>query len=149
VPALRLHDVDVERLAGAIVAQSGLELSYHDKQDLRQHLLIEAWRLSLSYEPGRIRLGFRKYAALTLKKRVIDWQRQQNGGRTIWKFKDRVYERELPQLLSLDTSGLGDALGSWTGDPAANWDETCGRLVAGRDRFRARDLAAIRRRCAR
>ena len=143
MPRLVLHDVDVERLAGAIVRQSGLELSYHDKQDLRQHLLIEAWKLSLSYEPGRIRLGFRKYAAVTLKKRVIDWQRQRNGGRTIWKFKDRVYERELPTLVSWEDAGLDESLAAGAGDPASDCDPDFERLLRSRRSTRARDLEAL------
>jgi hypothetical protein len=50
---LRLHDVrDVEALAQSVLTRSGLELSYHDREDALSYLIEEAWRASTAYEPG-------------------------------------------------------------------------------------------------
>jgi DNA-directed RNA polymerase specialized sigma24 family protein len=101
VPRLALHDVDdTAAFVGAIVNRSQLELSFHDREDLGQFLVIECWLLSEQFEPGR-GISFSTYAGTTLRRRVIDWQRAKVG-RTVWKFKDRTHTRELPQFVPLD-----------------------------------------------
>jgi hypothetical protein len=138
VPALRLHDVDdAERFVSGIVSQRGLELSFHEREDLVEWLLVECWKLSLVYEEGIIKLGFRKYAAVTLKKRIIDWQRQRLG-RTRWVFKDKIYERPPTILVSLD-AGLGELESQGASDPADGCDLVLPGLFDDGDQQRARD----------
>lgn len=107
MPRLALWDVDdAAAFVAAIVTRSGLTLSYHDREDLEQYLLVESWKLSLVYDET---LGsFSNYAFVRLRQRTVDWQRQQNGGRTVWKFRDRVHIRELPKFVSLDTDDPDD-----------------------------------------
>ncbi len=142
--ALRLHDVaDAEALAASIVYGSGLELSYHDAEDLHAYLVATAWQLSLVYEPGGI--SFSSWAGTTLRRRLVDWQRQRFG-RTRWQFAGRSYERARPQLVSLDDpehDRLGDDLTARGGDPEADCDSGLGGLYAARDRARAADYETL------
>jgi hypothetical protein len=97
---LALHDVvDAERFCASVVTRSGLQLSYHDREDLHAWLVSECWLLSLRFQPGGI--SFSTYAGNTLRRRAIDWQRQRFGRRT-WRFKNSVYERPRVELVSLD-----------------------------------------------
>jgi hypothetical protein len=100
-----LWDVDdVEALCGSVIERSGLELDYYDREDLLAYLLALIWELSLKWDPpAKYRhKGFAVWAATTLKRRVVDWDRSRKG-RTKWKFAGGVvYERTLPQLVSLD-----------------------------------------------
>lgn len=140
---LALQDVDdAQRFVCAIVTRSGLSLSWSEREDLEQYLLVEAWRLSLRYQPGGI--SFSTFAGNTLKLRIVDWQRDRYG-RSRWQFRDgRVHERERPQLVSLDDERFDlEPLAAWSGDPAADRDETLGRLLADRDRKRAQDIATL------
>jgi hypothetical protein len=143
---LALHGIDdVEAFTAGIVQHSHFELSFHDRQELHAHLISECWRLSLVYRPGIIRGGFSLWAGTTLRKRLIDWERQRFG-RTKWQFSDRTYERPRTEIVSLDDpqrSQLVNALGTRTGDLEASWDETLRGLYAGRDRARARDLKTL------
>jgi hypothetical protein len=103
VPSLALWDVDdAVGFVSAIVTRSGLSLSWSDREDLEQFLLVQAWELSLVYDTGDPKYPprFAVYATNILRKRVVDWQRKRY--RTIWKFKGRVYERPQPQLVSFD-----------------------------------------------
>ena len=143
---LQLWDIDdAERFCSAIVSRSGFQLSFHDAEDLRQHLLVEAWRLSLSYQAGGI--SFSTWAGNTLRRRSVDWIRQQNG-RTIWRFGDgRVHERPRRELVSFDDDAERDrmdlALGTESGDPAADCDPDRERLLGDGSRSRARDYALL------
>jgi hypothetical protein len=114
--ALPLHDVDdAEQFIAAIVSRSGLQLRWDQRQDLEQYLLIECWKLSLDYQPGRITKGFAAYATVTLRKRIVDHQR--SHFRTRWVFRDRVYERKRPELVSLNADDSGrDQLGRTLAD---------------------------------
>jgi hypothetical protein len=50
---LSLWDVDdAVAFTAAIANRSGLNLSWSDREDLEQYLLVEIWRLSLRYERG-------------------------------------------------------------------------------------------------
>ncbi len=99
---LAILDVDdAEAFVKTIAGRSRLDLRWDQREDLEQHLLIELWRLSLSYEPGRIRKGFPAYSTIALKREVVNWQRK-TWGRTRWKSKDRVHVRELPKFTTLD-----------------------------------------------
>jgi hypothetical protein len=136
VTLLKLHDVeDAERFVGAIVTRSGLVLSWSDREDLEQFLLVQAWELSLRYEAGGI--SFSSFAGTTLRLRLVDWQRQRNG-RTRWVFRDRVYERPRATLVSLDE--LDEPLATGSGDPAADSSPDLERLLTTGDRQRAEDL---------
>ena len=143
---LQLHDIDgAERFCSAIVSRSGLQLSFHDAEDLNEYLLVECWQLSLRYQAGGI--SFSTWAGNTLRRRSVDWIRKQNG-RTVWKFKDRVHERPRPVLLSLSMDGpdgdrLRSTLDQGAGDPAADCDPDRERLLGDGDQARARDYAIL------
>lgn len=140
---LRLHDVDdVFALAGSVIAKSGLELRWHERDDLEAWRVGTAWELSLSFEPGGI--AFSTFAGAILRRRVVDWQRQRLG-RTRWAFRDRVYERPRPELVSFDSERdrLDETLASSDGDPAADRGPDLERLLRPGDSARARDLEAL------
>lgn len=83
MPRLQLLDVDdAFALAHGVVKRSGLELSWHDREDLVAFLVAAAWELSLGFDPACRKGGrtdFAGYATIALRRRVIDWQRQRNG----------------------------------------------------------------------
>jgi hypothetical protein len=104
-----------------------------------------SWRLSLRFEPGGI--SFSTYAGTTLRKRLVDWQRQRFR-RTRYVFTDHVVERKLPELVSLDADGpdrasLAATLGTRGGDPAADCDPDLARLLGAGSSARARDYEAL------
>jgi hypothetical protein len=141
MPKLELLGIDdAEKFCSAIATKCGSALSWHERQDLEQYLLVECWTLSLSFKPGQA--SFSTYAARRLRLRVTDWERQRRG-RTTWRFKDRVYERKLPELVSFDDDRLEQALATNNGDPAADRLEDDRGLYAARDQFRAQDLEQL------
>jgi DNA-directed RNA polymerase specialized sigma24 family protein len=92
---------DVEAFTGRIVERSGLQLSVTDREELHVYLIEECWLLSRRYDGSR-GSRFSAWARATLRLRCIDWQRSR-WGRTRWTFSDGSgYERELPQLVSLN-----------------------------------------------
>ena len=147
MPQLALHDVDdAAAFCGGIVTRSGLALSWSDREDLEQQLLVECWRLSLTYQPGAA--SFSTWAGGMLRRRVVDWQRQRNG-RTRWVFRDHVYERPRPQIVSLDVDDSAQrdrlelTLVEDGVDTTADRDEARRWLDGERDRHRDRDLAQL------
>jgi DNA-directed RNA polymerase specialized sigma24 family protein len=133
---LPLHDIDdAAGFVGAVIRRSGIKLGHEDREDLHQHLLIAAWQLSLKYDPDRG--SFSSLAGTALRRKIVDWQRQRYGRRT-WKFKNRVHERRLPELVSLDDpehDRLGTAVaGSVLDDGALSFP----------DQLRALDARACR-----
>jgi hypothetical protein len=90
---------DVEAFTARIVERSGLRLSPEDREELHVYLIEEAWLLSERYRPGGV--SFSTVAGTTLRLRVVDWKRAR-WGRTRWAFSGHTYERERPQLVSLD-----------------------------------------------
>jgi hypothetical protein len=143
VPQFGLHDVDdTAAFVAVLIDRSGLSLSWDDREDLEQHLLIFAWSLSEKYDPARG--SFSNYLWRTGSLQVLQWQRKRFG-RTVWKFKDRTHVRKLPELVSYDAErdSLEDAYGSVGGDPATVWDEACRGLYEDRDRERVRDIARL------
>jgi DNA-directed RNA polymerase specialized sigma24 family protein len=143
---LQLHDIDdAERFVGTIVSRSGFSLSFHDREDLGEYLLVECWQLSLRYQAGGI--SFSTWAGNTLRRRSVDWLRQQNG-RTIWRFGDgRVHERPRREFVSFDDANardrLDEALAEGNGDSEADRDEALGGLLDARDREADRDYAIL------
>jgi DNA-directed RNA polymerase specialized sigma24 family protein len=143
---LALHDVDdAFALCSRVVSLSGLSLRWHEREDLVAYLVSECWALSLRYEPGGIR--FSTWATGTLRRRVVDWQRQRNG-RTRWQFAGRVYERERPDLVPLDDGGLDVAVGRGGLDDGADLLPDRLRLLRARSRPPAGYDREIRRRRA-
>jgi hypothetical protein len=143
VQRFALHDVDdAAGFVAAIVTRSGLTLSFHDREDLEQYLLVECWRLSLVYTAGGI--SFSTYAGNTLRHRCVDWERKRRG-RTVWRFRSRVHTRSLPQLVPLDSDRdrVEQALAEGDRDREADRDADYRRLLAERDRALARDLEAL------
>jgi RNA polymerase sigma factor (sigma-70 family) len=145
--------VDVERFAGRIVERSGLALSHHDREDLVASLVVACWECSDSYDPERG--SFSTFATYRLRSEVTAWLRTSNercgrtgfvGGRTVWKFRNRVYERPQRVLVSLDGADrdlLAATLGEGDGDSEADRDEVVRGLFEARDRHRARDLELL------
>jgi hypothetical protein len=76
---LTLHDLrDAEFLCRRIISRSRFTPQSSDHEELLTYLIEECWTLSLRYEPGGIR--FSTYATNTLRRRVVDWQRQRTAG---------------------------------------------------------------------
>jgi hypothetical protein len=72
---LTILDVDdVEQFASQIVQQSGLDLSYHEREDLVTFLMATCWELSLRYDPAGVS-SFRIWARRTLRLRCVDTPR--------------------------------------------------------------------------
>ena len=153
---LELRDIrDVERFAGRILERSGLALNYYDREDLLANLIVCAWECSVSgdYDPSKG--AFSTFATYRLRSAVTAWLRSSQertgrtgfvGGRTTWKFRDRVHERPQRVLVSLDGSGrdrLVDAVAEGNGDRETDRDENLGGLYATRDSARARDFALL------
>ena len=135
---------DVDGFCFRLVQRSGLELSRTDFDDLHAWLIEECWILSLRFEPGPA--SFSSYAGARLRLRVVDWKRQQQGGRTVWRFKDRVHTRTPPVVVSLDGpdgDSLGPSLATDAGDLAPDRDETRRRLHVERVRYRDRDFSEL------
>jgi DNA-directed RNA polymerase specialized sigma24 family protein len=142
VPALRLHNVDdASAFCCAIVSRSGLNLSFHDREDLEEFLLAECWRLSLRYQPGGPK-DFDGWAARILRVRVVDWQRSRFG-RTRYRYSNPDWNRDFtpPSFVSYD--GLDESLATGPGDPADDCDPAFAGLLATEDRQRARDLRTL------
>jgi hypothetical protein len=97
---LALHDIrDVEAFVTAIVKRADLQLLTEETEDLNAYLIATTWELSLKYHAGRI--SFSTWAQHTLRKRIIDWQRQKYG-RSTWQFKDSTHYRKRPTIVSID-----------------------------------------------
>ena len=120
---LVLHDVrDVELYCARILHRANLTLAHHDSEDLLAYLVETCWELSLVYRPNGQPARFSSYAAPILQRRVTDWQRKTKG-RTRWTFRDHIYERPRPILVSLDSvtpelDRLGASLDPRAGDRA-------------------------------
>jgi hypothetical protein len=153
---LELRDIrDVEQFAGRIVERSGLALNYYDREDLLDSLIVCAWECSVSgdYDPSKG--AFSTFATYRLRSAVTAWLRSSQertgrtgfvGGRTTWKFRDRVHKRPQRVLVSLDGSERGrlvDALAEGDGDREANRDASLGGLLDARDREADRDYAIL------
>jgi hypothetical protein len=140
-----LHEVtDVEAVCASTLNRSGLQLSHADREDCLAFLLETAWKLSLAYDAGGRESRFGVYLSRKLNQRLVDWQRSRNG-RTRWQFKDRTYERKLPELVSLDADGdsLGSALASDGSGPEDGRYECESGLERERNRQRLRDLELL------
>jgi hypothetical protein len=151
---LRAFDVDLERVAGQVLRRhlqrSGARLSHHDREDLHAYLVSEGWRISLSFDPSRDRLGaagFSSYICRVLDRRVADFYRGRFGDARYFTVEER---ERFGNHLSLDAPAAdgGDSLGSTVaggdGDFAANCGPDLGRLLAAGSESRAEDQAIIR-----
>jgi hypothetical protein len=161
---LSLFDVnDVEALCGSEIRRSSLSLSHQDWEELLVYLIESVWEASLRFEPGVIRSkstvnpeadgqGFGCWARLTLRRRIVDWQRAKLG-RTRWQFRNpdgsiRIHERERTIILSLDTDDsvrdqLGATVTAGSGDFASGSELGFGGLDVSGNRQRARDLELL------
>lgn len=98
---LELWDIrDVEQFVNTIIQRARLDLNHHDREDLAAFLIETTWELSLRYQPGGI--TFSTWAGNTLRLRIVDHTRNREG-RTKWTFSTHTYQRERPQVVSLDT----------------------------------------------
>jgi hypothetical protein len=154
---LSLFDVnDVEALCGSEIRRSSLNLSPQDWEELLVYLIESVWEASLRFEPGVIRSkstvnpdadgqGFGCWARLTLRRRIVDWQRAKLG-RTKWQFKGRVHIRELPTIVPFDDSArdrLEQSFAERDGDREASGDLSFAGLDSEGDWQRARDLELL------
>jgi hypothetical protein len=119
-----LHDVeDVEKFVSKALDDSlrkrNAFLRPHEREDAIAFLLSVMWELSERWEPERAP-SFATFAYRTLRLRVVDFYRQEYG-RTRWEWKDSVYERGRPPVLSLDGGDpVVDAVTRGGGDDAAD-----------------------------
>ena len=147
---LSLHDCrDAFGLCSMVASKSAAGLSRDDREDLHAYLVVECWKLSTRFEPGRSTVSFTTHATTTLRLRAVDWRRQRFG-RTKWKFAGHTVTRERPQLVPLDGGDDGDDRGRLgrlvdpgNGDPADSRSPDLAGLLGARDRSRARDLATL------
>ena len=134
---LRLHGVDVERLAAAVmheaIGRRGRSLREHQQEELLAELVSYTWELSLRYDPDQDHArargrqpGFDGWATYWLRFRVIDWIRKTEG-RTRWAFSDHTYERSVPTVESYDE--LGEADGSSGMDAESHSDVDLSRVL--------------------
>lgn len=150
---LVLHGVDIEALCWKLISTSGhvANLRAHERDDLCVELVEVSWELSLVYRPGEA--AFSSWLTTNLRRRIIDYVRRTRG-RTRWKAThlisednpDGIYERKLPDLVSLDGpdgNSLGASLATVDGNSAPDRLADGGRLFAERDRHRAEDLAYL------
>lgn len=143
--ALSLHDVkDVDAWCSTFIERAGLELSYHDREDLLAYVVVATWELSEQYRPGAA--SFSTWAGGLIGRKIADWKRSRY--RTKWQFKGRVYERPRPVVFSIDADDserhrLDETLSSRAGDPTSDSNTDLRGLVADRDRERARDLDTL------
>jgi DNA-directed RNA polymerase specialized sigma24 family protein len=140
-----LHDADdVEKLARRALEDalraSGAHLRAHEHADAVAFLIAECWRISIDFDPSR-GLSFSTYAFRTLRRRYVDFLRQEH--RTVWKFKDRTHTRVRPTFVPIDSGDgeLGPALAgsSLDGDTPGFADQlralgARSRRPGGRDR---------------
>jgi hypothetical protein len=103
-----LHDIDdVEALcarsARAWATKTEARLSPEDMESLVAFLIAAVWTMSERYDPDRSS-SFKAVVLGRLGNRSTDWFRQHRG-RTRWRWSDgTTYERERPQLVSLDAT---------------------------------------------
>jgi DNA-directed RNA polymerase specialized sigma24 family protein len=147
-----LHDVgDVEALLIRAVSRSRYAdgLRPDERDDLVTYLFEFAWKLSQKFDPERGSFAVFLYGAA--QRRIIDWHRSRY--RTRWAFKDRVYERKLPEFVSLDHGDDGGQLGGTvdegSGAHAPGWDSGLGGILREADRHRAADIEILGLRSAR
>ena len=141
-----VHDVsDVEALLARALTRSRYanELRADERDDLVTYLFEFAWKLSQKFDPGRG--SFATFLFSCSGRAIADYHRSRY--RTKWVFRDRVYERPRPELVSLDDlidrDLLGGSLGTGPGAPADGWSPDLGRLLGARDSSRARDANTL------
>src|SRR4051794_31232370 len=102
-----LHDIrDVEAFCERAIQRSGItEFGYLDREDLLAELVCFCWEIESVFDPDRA--SFSTYATHRLRRFIVDWKR--SGYRTRWVFKDRVYERPKPELVSYEEELTDDA----------------------------------------
>ena len=147
-PPLPLHDVrDVEALCRAVLRRADLRLPHHEEEDALAYLISAAWELSERWDPTKDRArekgrepSFAASAERDRRRRLVDFQRSRY--RTRWVPKGYVYERQRPDLVSLNDEGRGgvdEALAARSGDRPADRDSDLPRLYAGGGGSRARE----------
>jgi len=124
-----LHGLDVEPFAARVVDRTlrrrNIEIySVHRREDLLAFVIAEVWVASRKFDARRY-ASFEQFAYSVAQRRVFDWIRL-DAGRSRWAFGPNadhahaggVYERERPELLSLDferESGDGELDGALSG----------------------------------
>jgi hypothetical protein len=145
-----LEDIeDVEAFVATIARDVRANLQWWQRDDLHAYLLAECWILHGKWRRAATP-SFYQYARYLLKLRVVDHVRQERG-RTKWQRSGGIiYERERPELLSLDAfvgtgSPLRDALPDLASDPETDCASAVTWLLAERDSRRDRDYGELRR----
>ncbi len=160
---------DTERLCrdalNKALAHTNTDLPPHHYEDALAELVAAAWRIAGDYDPSKDkaldrgqRPNLAAYVSYILKLRVVD-AAQRSRGRTRWQFAGHTYERELPQLLSLDaplhgnddrldppapdhseSDPLAFTVRTRTGDPAAHCDPALANILRTGPRDEVRHL---------
>jgi DNA-directed RNA polymerase specialized sigma24 family protein len=132
----------VVRVVERTLRSRNIVLSIHRREDLTAYVLSELWVASSKFDAGRYK-SFRQFADAVAQRRVVDWIRADRG-RSRWSFGPNanhahaggVYERERPQVLSLDFDGGSGEGGLDPPDPRGEEDFEGGgidlrRVLAG------------------
>lgn len=152
-----MEDVEgfCSRVAHLFCNRTRTRLDAADFEDLVSFLIAECWRLSERYTPTTSRARFKSYAYGPLTYRCTDWTRK-HLGRSKWQWSNgKVYERERPQVASLDrpigdgADTLGSSLANGAGDGPADRDTSLSWFHGAGDRQRAADTALLRADCRR
>jgi DNA-directed RNA polymerase specialized sigma24 family protein len=134
----KLHDVaDVEALLVTAVARSRAARGLRpiEREDLLAELFRLAWQLSERYH-GDDHRRFSTFLYAAAQRRTVDFVRSERG-RTRWKSGDYVYERQLPELVSLDDR-LDDDHPGGNVDSSADRSQDLARLLNTRSSSRPR-----------
>ena len=162
------HGVDLEALANIVLTERAAAFPRPLDRDQReaagQWLLIAAWRLSESYEPGRDtgkqldEPPFASWAHNVLCRRFpASWLREEHGATRQWRKGRGMVESQRPVVTSLegpadphDPGGpsVGESLTAGAGDGGVDCDPDLARVVAEGSRGRARLLEPPRLRPA-
>lgn len=158
---LAFYDVaDVEAFCNATLEQQlkrwGSTLSREDREDILQHVLLDVWRASQKFGPGKG--SFERYARGVIPRSAVSWYRQQFlDTRNERRYTPDQWERikQVVFAVSFDTpvdrhpdSGGAGTVGDVVAVPdrrdETDSDSALARADRERDRFRARDHARLR-----
>jgi DNA-directed RNA polymerase specialized sigma24 family protein len=104
-----------------------------------------AWRAADRYDAERGSVTFATFLYATAQRRIVDYLRSSRG-RTRWQFAGHTYERERPQVVSLDElDSVGESHSRGAGDSATDCASSLGGLLADGSGQTSRDLRLIRR----
>ncbi len=93
---------DVEELYGEALERQGITLGRSDYEGKLAFAIAECWILAGKYDRERdgTRTNMAAFIFFRLGQRLVDAERAEY--RTVWRFKDYVYERPRPEFISYE-----------------------------------------------